>query len=182
MIYLLDANTLIEAKNRYYGMTICPGYWSWILRSHGKGLLVSIETVGDELKRGNDELAQWAKHNAALFLPVSGANIQAAFVRVATHVASQTAQMKAGALDEFLGGADPWLIATAKTLPDSVVVTHEQFNLQMRRKFSIPNAASTLACGGWTPLPCWATPSSWQTNKHPSIDRWPRQTLHCCSK
>jgi len=66
MIYLLDANTLIEAKNRYYGMTICPGYWSWILRSHGKGLLVSIETVGDELKRGKDELAQWAKHPTPL--------------------------------------------------------------------------------------------------------------------
>ncbi len=25
------------------------------------------------------------------------------------------------------------------TVPDSVVVTHEQHNLQMRRKFSIPN-------------------------------------------
>jgi hypothetical protein len=47
--------------------------------------------------------------------------------------------MKAGALEEFLSGADPWLIAKAMTLPDSVVVTHEQFNLQMRRKFSIPN-------------------------------------------
>jgi len=139
MIYLLDANTLIEAKNRYYGMTICPGYWSWILRSNGQGVVASIETVGDELKRGNDELALWAKHNAALFLPVSGAAIQAAFVQVATHVASQTAQMKAGALEEFLGGADPWLIATAMTMPDSVVVTHEQFNLQMRRKFCTPN-------------------------------------------
>jgi len=26
MIYLLDANTLIEAKNRYYSMSVCPGY------------------------------------------------------------------------------------------------------------------------------------------------------------
>lgn len=25
MIYLLDSNTLIEAKNRYYGMAVCPG-------------------------------------------------------------------------------------------------------------------------------------------------------------
>jgi hypothetical protein len=139
MIYLLDSNTLIEAKNRYYGMNICPGYWSWVLRSHGQGVLASIKTVGDELKRGNDELALWAKHNAALFLPVSDNATQTAFAQVAAHVASQAAQMKAGALEEFLSGADPWLIAKAMTLPDSVVVTHEQFNLQMRRKFSIPN-------------------------------------------
>ncbi|WP_180127107.1 DUF4411 family protein [Rhodoferax sp. BLA1] len=139
MIYLLDSNTLIEAKNRYYGMTICPGYWSWVLRSHGQGVLASIKTVGDELKLGNDELALWTRRNAALFLPVSDADTQAAFVQVAAYVASQTALMKAGALEEFLGGADPWLIAKAMALPDSVVVTHEQFNLQMRRKFSIPN-------------------------------------------
>ena len=139
MIYLLDSNTLIEAKNRYYGMTICPGYWSWVLRSHSQGIVASIEAVGDELRRGNDELALWAKHNAALFLPMSDDATQAAFAKVAAHVASQTAQMKPGALDEFLGGADPWLIAKAMTLPDCVVVTHEQFNLQLRRKFSIPN-------------------------------------------
>jgi hypothetical protein len=139
MIYLLDSNTLIEAKNRYYGMTICPGYWSWVLRSNGQGVVASIETVGDELKRGNDELAEWAKQNAALFLPVSDDSTQAAFVQVAAHAASQTAQMKPGALEEFLGGADPWLIAKAMTIEGSVVVTHEQFNLQMRRKFSIPN-------------------------------------------
>lgn len=139
MIYLLDANTLIEAKNRYYGMSICPGYWAWVLRSHGQGVLASIESVGDELRRGNDELAQWAKHNKALFLPVSDESTQTAFAQVAEHVASQSHTMKPGALDEFLSGADPWLIAKAMTRTDSVVVTHEQFNQQMRRKYSIPN-------------------------------------------
>lgn len=138
-MYLLDSNTLIGAKNRYYGMTICPGYWAWVLRSHVQGVVASIDTVGDELKHGNDELAQWAKQHTALFLPVSDDATQSAFAQVAAHVASQTHQMKPGALDEFLSGADPWLIAKAMTLEGSVVVTHEQFNLQMRRKFSIPN-------------------------------------------
>ncbi len=101
MMYLLDSNTLIEAKNRYYGMTICPGYWSWVLRSHRQGAVASIETVGHELQRGNDELAQWAKHHKALFLTVSDEATQTAFAEVAAYVASQTAQMKAGALEEF---------------------------------------------------------------------------------
>jgi hypothetical protein len=53
-------------------------------------------------------------------------------------VASTAPQIKAGALDEFLGGADPWLIAKAMTI-NATVVTHEQLNLAARRKFLIPN-------------------------------------------
>ena len=141
MIYLLDANTLIEAKNRYYRMTVCPAYWSWVQRSYGAGVVYSIEPVGVELKRGNDELAAWAKSQDGLFLPVSDEATQQAFAQVAAHVASQAAAMKTGALEEFLDGADPWLIAKAMTMQDAVIVTHEQFNLQMRRKYSIPNVS-----------------------------------------
>ena len=53
-------------------------------------------------------------------------------------MANAAPQMKAGALDEFLGGADPWLIAKAMTM-NATVVTHEQLNLAVRRKFLIPN-------------------------------------------
>ncbi len=139
MIYLLDANTLIEAKNRYYRMTVCPAYWSWVQRSQGAGIVSSIDFVGEELKRGNDELAEWAKGQADLFLPVSDDDTQQAFGDVVAHVAAQAGEMKPGALEEFLSGADPWLIAKAIALKDAVVVTHEQFNPQIKRKFSIPN-------------------------------------------
>lgn len=134
MTYLLDSNTLIEAKNRYYRMTICPGYWTWVQRSHGAGIVASIEPVGEELRRGNDELAEWVKKQSKLFMPVSDSPTQEAFAAVAAHVASLSFQMKAGALEEFLGGADPWLIAKAMTTPGAVLVTHEQLNLHLRRK------------------------------------------------
>ncbi|GAP35871.1 DUF4411 family protein [Piscinibacter sakaiensis] len=139
MIYLLDANTLIEAKNRYDRMAVCPAYWAWIERSKRAGTVASIDLVGDELRRGHDELAAWAKGKADLFLAVSDDDTQLAFGTVARHVATTAAEMKPGALDEFLAGADPWLIAKAMALTGAVVVTHEQFNEQMRRKFSIPN-------------------------------------------
>lgn len=29
-MFLLDANVFIEAKNRYYGFDICPGFWRWL--------------------------------------------------------------------------------------------------------------------------------------------------------
>jgi hypothetical protein len=139
MIYLLDSNTLIEAKNRYYSMTICPGYWTWILQSHGQGVVASIETVGQELQRGNDELAAWTQTHKDLFWTVSDAATQDAFTKVASHVVNSATQMKAGAVEDFLSGADPWLIAKAMTMPDSVLVTHEQLNLHAKRKFIIPN-------------------------------------------
>lgn len=138
MIYLLDANTLIEAKNRYYQMSICPGYWDWLQRAYHAGEVASIRSVRDELQHGNDPLAEWAKDHAPFFMDESDEATQASFAQVAQHVASATPQMKPGALDEFLRGADPWLIAKAMTI-DATVVTHEQLNLAARRKFLIPN-------------------------------------------
>ncbi|NWE49504.1 DUF4411 family protein [Pseudomonas gingeri] len=138
MKHLLDANTLIEAKNRYYGMTICPGYWSWLLLQNQAFELASIVSVKDELTRGKDDLAEWAKDNASLFHDISDDQTQAAFGQVAAAIAEQSNKMKVGALEEFLGGADPWLIAKAMTT-GAIVVTHEVLNREVKRKFIIPN-------------------------------------------
>ena len=67
MNHLLDANTLIEAKNRYYGMAICPGFWQWLLLKNKVLALASIAPVMDELTKGNDDLAGWAKGNSDFF-------------------------------------------------------------------------------------------------------------------
>ena len=71
MSYLLDANTLIDAKNRYYHMAICPGFWQWILQKNQLGTVASIDIVADELLCGNDELKQWVEVNRNIFIPVS---------------------------------------------------------------------------------------------------------------
>lgn len=138
MNYLLDSNTFIQAKNTYYHMDICPGYWDWIERKFSAGEVASVEGVGDELLRGNDELKTWAVGHKQIFLPVSDERTQDAFAEVAAHAAELASELKPGALEEFLGGADPWLIA--KALADSaIVVTHEAFNPQARKKILIPN-------------------------------------------
>ncbi|WP_439684232.1 DUF4411 domain-containing protein [Cupriavidus oxalaticus] len=138
MKHLLDSNTLIEAKNRYYGMAFCPGFWQWIRAQNDVLEVASISLVAEELKRGNDDLAQWAKDNACMFLDVSDEATQRAFVLVAGEVARCAPAMKVGALDEFMLGADPWLIAKAMAT-GAVVVTHETFNLDVKKKFLIPN-------------------------------------------
>ncbi len=138
MKHLLDSNTLIEAKNRYYNMSFCPAYWQWISIQNQAAEVSSISMVADELKKGNDELAQWVIKNPKLFSGVDDTETQAAFSKVVQALSEQANQMKNGALDEFLSGADPWLIAKAMTT-GAVVVTQESYNPDIKRKFQIPN-------------------------------------------
>ncbi|MDP2830218.1 MAG: DUF4411 family protein [Sulfuricellaceae bacterium] len=145
MNYLLDANTFIEAKNRYYNMVVCPGYWDWIELEFADGEVASVESVGDELLSGNDELKTWAASHKPLFLPVSDEETQVAFAEIAAHAVDLAAEMKPGALEEFLGGADPWLIAKAR-VQGSVVVTHEQFNPQRQKENPDSQRMQTVRC------------------------------------
>jgi len=138
MNYLLDSNTLIEAKNRYYNMKFCPGFWDWIASQNLVLEVASISLVGEELKKGNDELATWAKDNAGLFIDVDDDATQRAFAEIAELVAQKAPAMKVGAIEDFMAGADPWLIAKA-IATDAVVVTHESFNADIKKKFLIPN-------------------------------------------
>ncbi|MFV0595347.1 DUF4411 family protein [Shewanella sp.] len=137
MKYLLDSNTFIEAKNRYYSMTICPGYWEWILSSNVLHGVASIEFVKDELVRGNDELAEWVKEHCRIFYAQDDAQTQAAFGVVVDCVMALES-MRPGAKEEFLSGADPWLIAKAM-VTGATIVTHEVFNNSIRKKVLIPN-------------------------------------------
>lgn len=51
-MFLIDANILIEAKNRYYAFDIAPGFWVWLNQAHQVGVVCSIEAVRDELLEG----------------------------------------------------------------------------------------------------------------------------------
>jgi len=142
-MYLIDANVFIEAKNKYYHMAFCPAFWDWLLHGCEGGRLYSIHNIYQELINGNDELRTWAQANRQFFLAVSDAQTQQNLAAVVAYVAEQqsTAGMSAGAMDEFLRGADTWLIAKAMTT-GATIVTHERLNLQCKRKFLIPNICS----------------------------------------
>ena len=137
MNYLLDANTFIEAKNRYYSMTVCPGYWQWILQSNTHSGVASIQAIKEELTRGNDELAQWAKDHDHLFVANDDEATQREFGKVVAYVMGLD-NMRIGSQDEFLGGADPWLIAKAM-ISGATIVTHEKLDRKIKKKIIIPN-------------------------------------------
>lgn len=140
MKFILDTNIFIEAKNRYYGFDICPGFWEWMDVVCGHDV-VSIETVCSELMDGGDELAAWAKHrrDAAWFLPIDDEPTQTNFMAIADHVTN--GQYSESAVEKFLSKADPWLIAKAVAL-DAKIVTHELPEPGAKKRIPIPNVAS----------------------------------------
>jgi len=146
-MYLLDANSYIQAKNLHYQMSFCPAYWDWLDQQYEASALASIRTVYDELAEGNDELSEWVKGRKAQFLPVSGDNIQEQFAEVAQYVADLPNKREEFVAD-FLSKADPWLVATAATIPGGTVVTHETPVPAESTKVKIPNicAAFDVPC------------------------------------
>lgn len=86
MMYLLDANTYIQAKNQYYGMDICPAYWDWLDLQCKQHIVGSIVMIAQELKKGNDDLAKWVSVRPHHFVENDDADTQAVFQHLAQAV------------------------------------------------------------------------------------------------
>lgn len=143
MSYLLDANALIEAKRRYYAFDICPGYWDALLHHHAAGALLSLDRVQAELLRGNDDLKTWTEAAPATFFAGSAeADVLAQFARTQTWAAGKP-QFSTAARAEFASKADAWLIAFAAA-KGHVLVTHEEYAPDARRKIPMPNVCRDL--------------------------------------
>lgn len=112
MMYLLDANVLITAKNLYYGFELCPGFWDWLDAAHGREVVGSIEQVCDELTEGSDPLSDWAAARRGAFFMESDPAVLPALGQVSQWVIG--AGYRRAAVDEFLRVADYHLIATAQ--------------------------------------------------------------------
>lgn len=65
MLYLLDANTLIDANRDYYGLDSVPQFWEWLIHMGQQGSVKIPLEIYEELKVGNDDLAEWVKTAAA---------------------------------------------------------------------------------------------------------------------
>jgi hypothetical protein len=144
MVYLLDANVFIQAKNFYYGFDICPGFWEWSDDAFALHDVCSITKVYDELVDGNDELAEWIgnRKGNGRFISVSDLETQTIFRSVAAHV--QNGQFQVSAKSKFLAKADPWLVAKAKAV-NAVVVTHEQAAPDALKRVPLPDICDAFS-------------------------------------
>ncbi len=145
MLHLLDANVFITAKNTYYDPALVPAFWSWLEDQARRGTVASTDLVYDELKAGDDDLAEWVKdHRDSLF------RFESSSKAVAAHVASLGKWAKAEgykphAVEEFmdLPRADPFLVGVGAEF-GHVVVMLEIPAGSKRKKVKIPDACDHL--------------------------------------
>lgn len=148
-MYLIDANALIEAKNRYYAFDIAPGFWTWLDRAHESGIACSIDAVRDELLDGSDELADWARSRKDFFRPIDDA-AAAQFGPLTSWVMSKdfTAAAKAG----FTGDHADYLLVAFGKAHGHVVVTHELSEPNRKNRVKIPDACMALGASFTSPF------------------------------
>ena len=70
MLYLLDANVLIDADRDYYPIRRVPEFWHWLVFLGGQGQIKVPWEVYVKVTVAKDCLAKWLKDNRdALLLP-----------------------------------------------------------------------------------------------------------------
>ena len=145
--YLLDANVFIEAKNRYYGFDICPGFWSSLIVQNEASRIFSIDRIADELKEQDDEVKKWIEVDVpnTFFKKTEDHAVIGRFQQMVIWVYAQQ-QFSDAAKAEFASVADGWVLAYA-SVNGLLVVTHEQFAPDARRKVPIPNVCVEFEIG-----------------------------------
>lgn len=142
-VYVLDANVFIQAARRYYAFDLAPKFWEALVRHGGGGQIKSIDRVKQELERGKDELATWAREIFAdAFASTDDTDFIRSFAEIMTWVQAQ-GQFSDAAKADFASGADGWLVAYAR-VKGCVVVTHEVLDPNIRRKVPIPNVCEAF--------------------------------------
>ncbi|MGE6416676.1 DUF4411 family protein [Alteromonas macleodii] len=129
MLYLMDANTFIEAKGLYYPFDMVPEYWDWLIYQGSLQNLKIPAEIYNEInganqdKKYHDELAKWARQDEVKENLLLEADLDYSLVNtVITHgYISQPTEA-----DLVKMGRDPFLIAHALSDPqNTTVVTTE---------------------------------------------------------
>jgi hypothetical protein len=135
----------MEAARRYYAFDIAPAFWEALLSHADKGRVISIDRVKEEIDRGADDLADWA--NGVFrpwFLPADDESVVEAYGQIMAwaHGHGQFT-MAAKANFSRADNADAWVVAYARA-KGCVVVTHEQFDRNIKRDIPIPNVCQAF--------------------------------------
>lgn len=106
MSYSIDTSALLEAWARHYPLDVFPTLWQQIENLISAGRLLAIDEVLRELERKSDDLHDWAKQRAGMFVSTDQAIMQRAgsVVNQFPSLADPQSQK---------GKADPFVIALA---------------------------------------------------------------------
>jgi predicted nucleic acid-binding protein len=140
-IFVLDTNVFVEAHRRYYSFDIVPSFWRTLLKHAKDGQVISIDRVKKEISNSSDddELKKWAiKEFNEWFMSTDNEIVFESYRQIIDWANNQS-QYYDYAKSEFASVADSWLVAYAKAY-NYVVVTHESYHPDSKRRIYIPNA------------------------------------------
>lgn len=135
-IYWIDSNVFIEAQSTLFPFKIVAGFWRHLDEKLAEGSVRSSQLVYKELVGYGDELSKWIKNRkqSGLCVPLSP-EVEANFEKVAQYVHDTYDEPNA---NEFLSGADGWIIAHAM-ITKGVVVTQESRRHPDAKRARIPD-------------------------------------------
>lgn len=138
--YLLDANVLIEAHQRYYAFDIAPSFWQNLNKLAEEEKILSIDRIREEISNGNkdDPLDTWANSEFdKWFASTNDVKVFASYGKIIDWVSKQS-QYNEYAKSEFANVADSWLLAYAFSY-NHTIVTHEAYSPHSKKRVLIPN-------------------------------------------
>ena len=118
--FWLDSDVLINAKNGPLAFDIAPRFWITLDNHVAAGRVSSPISVYEELTTEfhDDELAAWARERRDSHFRTPDDAAYAALTRIADYVVAMYGKAFG---DDFLDGADPWLVAYAMSYGGRVV-------------------------------------------------------------
>lgn len=125
MLYLLDANVIITAKDSYYAIDQVPEFWDWLIEQGKQGQVKIPRELFAEVNPGNDKIHPfyaWRKDKdtiAALQLD------ETADTATVQRVLDKGYGPKLTDDELITIGADPFLVSYALAKKDRTVVTTE---------------------------------------------------------
>lgn len=141
MIYLIDANVLIDAARDYYPVDMVPEFWDWLCYQGGQGLVKVPQEILEEVCDGRDPAADWLRNDTVKSSMLLSEEVDA------TLVARVVDEGYAPDLtdDEVTRiGRDPFLIAYALALPEErcIVTTEVSKPSKQRANRKVPDVCN----------------------------------------
>src|SRR4051812_33487104 len=118
-LYSFDTSAFLNGRRDMLPPKTFPSGWGRIEDMIAAGSIRAVDEVSRELSRREDEVSTWAKSQTDLFVPLD-AHLQR---ETAAILAVHPRLLGAG---KGRNGADPFVIALARTAPGGVVVTEER--------------------------------------------------------
>jgi hypothetical protein len=149
-LYLLDANVLIRAHEDYYPVDRIPPFWAWLLDQAHSNVIKMPRVIFDEVTPPPGPFATWLTQKDVREALILNENIPVSIIRHVIDI-GYAPDLTDVEVDEI--GKDPFLVASALSGTDRVVVTVEVSKPSKKRQNrKVPDVCRTFGIKSINPF------------------------------